>query len=74
MYELGRIYWTYLPKGGLIFLNNVTTSKCFILPFASGSYSLHNLKDYQFYKTCQNTFDINDSHGHGLKCLPDKFI
>lgn len=33
-----------LPKGGLIFLNSVTTSKCFILPFASGSYSLHNLE------------------------------
>uniref|UniRef100_A0A1A9ZVP7 Secreted protein n=1 Tax=Glossina pallidipes TaxID=7398 RepID=A0A1A9ZVP7_GLOPL len=27
------------PKGGEIFLNNVTTSKCLIRPLASGSYS-----------------------------------
>lgn len=31
------------PRGGDIFLNNVTTSRCFILPLASGSYSLHSL-------------------------------
>ena len=31
------------PSGGEIFLNKVTTSKCLILPLASGSYSDHNL-------------------------------
>lgn len=30
------------PSGGEILRSKVTTSKCFIRPFASGSYSDHN--------------------------------
>lgn len=67
-------WWVNIPKGGLILRNNVTTSRCFIRPLASGSYSLHSLRKNIYFSMIKLWKISKYKKNKTFKTVPDKFI